>query len=728
MSDSSRKRRLAEVASTSLNVLTMGSATTTDVSHKIRLLLKALLAEADPLKELQSVKTTVRALLEICKNGEYWDLAREEVTLRQGPGPFLQSPGTLHACPPARGDEAPLSPLAEENLDAAAREGTVGAVVPLLKQACGSDDPSSVNPPVEVEELERDICFLLGLLAIKVAHQQAICKAGALRTLVALNNAIKDRVRGEGGVPHLVALLSSVDPKVQRAVAGSLRTLAFKNEENKALIVALGALPLLVQMLHAEDTTLHYEAVGVVGNLVHSSAPIKRAVLEAGALQPIINLLSSPCPDSQREAALLLGQFATEGEYKFAIVQRGAVAPLIEMLAHADTQLREMAAFALGRLAQNADNQAGIIASGGLLPLMDLLESRLGNLQHNAAFALYGLSDNDDNLIEFVREGVVQRILACDMIVQPSRDCVAKTLKRLQERLRGRVLAQILYNMQGAGGAARARIAVALAALTTPDSPSPAANRVMFLEKRTVHVLVDALTDPHTPGDLQAQAAASLMRVAEACGATSPLPLDPEPPEPQRVYLGPQYVNSRVESDVTFQVEGRPFYAHRIALQACSDIFRSMFDGHYRETDASVIPIPNIRWEVWEATMRCIYCGSVAVPPEAAQELLAVSDQYMLDTLKRLCEAAIAEGLTPDNVSAAFELAEGFNAPDLAKRCVLFCLAHHAALVAAPGGSRAGYAVAMQRMAPRLHAALAEHIARNADAAAASAGAAEAGS
>lgn len=115
---------------------------------QIRLLLKALLAEADPLKELQSVKTTVRALLEICKNGEYWDLAGEEVTLRQGPGPFLQSPGTLHACPPARGDEAHLSPLAEENLDAAAREGTVGAVVPLLKQACGSDDPSSVNPPV----------------------------------------------------------------------------------------------------------------------------------------------------------------------------------------------------------------------------------------------------------------------------------------------------------------------------------------------------------------------------------------------------------------------------------------------------------------------------------------------------------------------------------------------------------------------------------------------------
>lgn len=56
------------------------------------------------------------------------------------------------------------------------------------------------------------------------------------------------------------------------------------------------------------------QAVGVIGNLVHSSAPIKKKVLEEGALQPVINLLSSSCTDSQREAALLLGQFATGGQ------------------------------------------------------------------------------------------------------------------------------------------------------------------------------------------------------------------------------------------------------------------------------------------------------------------------------------------------------------------------------------------------------------------------------
>lgn len=76
-------------------------------------------------------------------------------------------------------------------------------------------------------------------------------------------------------------------------------------------IVDCGALPILIQMLRSEDVGVHYEAVGVIGNLVHSSQNIKRKVLEEGALQPVISLLSSTCAESQREAALLLGQFAT---------------------------------------------------------------------------------------------------------------------------------------------------------------------------------------------------------------------------------------------------------------------------------------------------------------------------------------------------------------------------------------------------------------------------------
>lgn len=76
------------------------------------------------------------------------------------------------------------------------------------------------------------------------------------------------------------------------------------------------------------------------------------------------------------------------------------------------------------------------------------------------------------------------------------------------------------------------------------------------------------------------------------------------------VYLGQQYVNNQTMSDVTFMVEGQPFYAHRIALLASSDAFRAMFEGNYREREAEEIPIPNIRFEVFEAMMQCIYTGN----------------------------------------------------------------------------------------------------------------------
>ncbi|KAL6993096.1 hypothetical protein U1Q18_011215 [Sarracenia purpurea var. burkii] len=156
------------------------------------------------------------------------------------------------------------------------------------------------------------------------------------------------------------------------------------------------ALPTVVLMLRSEDAAIHYEAVGVTENLVHSSPNIKKEVLLAGALQPVIGLLSSYCLESQREAALLLGQFpATDSDCKVHIVQRGAVPPLIEILQCPDSRLREMSAFALGRLAQDTHNQVGIAHSAGILPLIKLLDSKNGSLQHNA---LYGLADNESML------------------------------------------------------------------------------------------------------------------------------------------------------------------------------------------------------------------------------------------------------------------------------------------------------------------------------------------
>ncbi|XP_057959324.1 ARM REPEAT PROTEIN INTERACTING WITH ABF2 isoform X1 [Malania oleifera] len=598
--------------------------------------------------------------------------------------------------------------------------GAVPALVKHLQAPAPLNDCDRSPKPFE-HEVEKGSAFALGLLAVKPEHQQLIVDNGALPHLVNLltrhkggsssravnsvirraadaitnlaheNSSIKTRVRLEGGIPPLVELLEFTDTKVQRAAAGSLRTLAFKNDENKNQIVECNALPTLILMLRSEDAAIHYEAVGVIGNLVHSSPNIKKEVLAAGALQPVIGLLSSSCcSESQREAALLLGQFAaTDSDCKVHIVQRGAVRPLIEMLQSHDVQLREMSAFALGRLAQDMHNQAGIAHNGGLVPLLKLLDSKNGSLQHNAAFALYGLADNEDNVADFIKVGGVQKLQDGEFIVQATKDCVAKTLKRLEEKIHGRVLSHLLYLMRVAEKAVQRRVALALAHLCLPDD-----QRTIFIDNNGLELLLGLLVS--TSAKQQLDGSVALFKLANKALTLSPV--DAAPPSPTaKVYLGEEFVNNATLSDVTFLVEGERFYAHRIGLLASSDAFRAMFDGGYREKDARDIEIPNIRWEVFELMMRFIYTGSVDVTLDIAQDLLRAADQYLLEGLKRLCEYTIAQDISLENVSSMYDLSEAFNALSLRHTCILFILEQFDKLSARPGHS-----LLIQRIIPEI--------------------------
>ncbi|KOM36134.1 hypothetical protein LR48_Vigan02g228400 [Vigna angularis] len=466
--------------------------------------------------------------------------------------------------------------------------------------------------------------------------------ADAITNLAHENSSIKTRVRMEGGIPPLVHLLDFADAKVQRAAAGALRTLAFKNDENKNQIVECNALPTLILMLRSEDAAVHYEAVGVIGNLVHSSPNIKKEVLLAGALQPVIGLLSSCCSESQREAALLLGQFAaTDSDCKVHIVQRGAVQPLIEMLQSSDVQLREMSAFALGRLAQDTHNQAGIAHNGGLVPLLKLLDSKNGSLQHNAAFALYGLADNEDNVSDFIRVGGVQRLQDGEFIVQATKDCVAKTLKRLEEKIQGRVLNHLLYLMRVSEKGCQRRVALALAHLCSADD-----QRKFFIDHYGLELLIGLLGSSSSKQQLDG--AVALCKLANKASTLSPVDAPPLSPTPQ-------------------------------------------------EKEARDIEIPNIRWEVFELMMRFVYCGSVDVTLDIAQDLLRAADQYLLEGLKRLCEYTIAQDISLENVSSMYELSEAFNAIPLRHACILFILEQFDKLSARPGHS-----LLIQRVIPEI--------------------------
>ena len=86
----------------------------------------------------------------------------------------------------------------------------------------------------------------------------------------------------------------------------------------------------------------------------------------------------------------------------------------------------------------------------------------------------------------------------------------------------------------------------------------------------------------------------------------------------------------------------------------------------------------------WSALL-LLPAGSVEVTPDIAEELLQAADQYMLEGLKRLCEAAISAGLSTDSLSAVYDAAENYNAPQLGRRCVLYALEHYEDMVRRTG-------------------------------------------
>ncbi|MBA0588603.1 hypothetical protein Gorai_001698 [Gossypium raimondii] len=221
------------------------------------------------------------------------------------------------------------------------------------------------------------------------------------------------------------------------------------------------------------------------------------------------------------------------------------------------------------------------------------------------------------------------------------------------------------------------RVALALAYLCSPDD-----QRTIFIDNNGLELLLGLLGSTSTKQQLDG--AVALYKLSNKAMTLSPMDAAPPSPTPQ-VYLGEQYVNNATLSDVTFLVEGRRFYAHRICLLASSDAFRAMFDGGYREKDARDIEIPNIKWEVFELMMRFIYTGSVDVTLDIAQDLLRAADQYLLEGLKRLCEYTIAQDISLENVSSMYELSEAFHAISLRHTCILFILEHFDKLSARPG-------------------------------------------
>ncbi|KAI9556558.1 hypothetical protein GHT06_016348 [Daphnia sinensis] len=112
-----------------------------------------------------------------------------------------------------------------------------------------------------------------------------------------------------------------------------------------------------------------------------------------------------------------------------------------------------------------------------------------------------------------------------------------------------------------------------------------------------------------------------------------------------------QLFESKALNDVTLDVSGRHFQAHKSILASRSKVFAAMFVHETKEKLSNHVQIDDIEPDVFQEVLRFIYTGrlSLETMDMMATGLLAAADKYLLDQLKTECENHLIRRISPEN-------------------------------------------------------------------------------
>ncbi|XP_070561185.1 ankyrin repeat and BTB/POZ domain-containing protein 2-like [Ptychodera flava] len=143
--------------------------------------------------------------------------------------------------------------------------------------------------------------------------------------------------------------------------------------------------------------------------------------------------------------------------------------------------------------------------------------------------------------------------------------------------------------------------------------------------------------------------------------------------------IDPQYVNNPDMSDVTFIVEGRPFYAHKIILVTASKRFKAMLSDKFCESGQPCIEVNDFRYHVFKIVMEYLYHGgtdNLVIDERDVLEVMAAANFFLLEGLQRYCEILCSKLLTFENVVKFYKHAKLYNARSLMEYCEGYFLAN----------------------------------------------------
>ncbi|KAG4122019.1 hypothetical protein ERO13_D11G241800v2 [Gossypium hirsutum] len=151
-------------------------------------------------------------------------------------------------------------------------------------------------------------------------------------------------------------------------------------------------------------------------------------------------------------------------------------------------------------------------------------------------------------------------------------------------------------------------------------------------------------------------------------------------------------------SDITFNVFGEKFHAHKLVLAARSPVFEAEFSD--RMEDDNEIVVTDMEPKVFKALLHFIYRDSLiddeefvgtssssmpSVSDALAAKLLAAADKYDLPRLRLMCESVLCKDISVNSVANILALADRHYAMDLKSVCLKFAAENLVAVMRSDG-------------------------------------------
>uniref|UniRef100_A0A673X7Q9 Ankyrin repeat and BTB domain containing 3 n=1 Tax=Salmo trutta TaxID=8032 RepID=A0A673X7Q9_SALTR len=149
------------------------------------------------------------------------------------------------------------------------------------------------------------------------------------------------------------------------------------------------------------------------------------------------------------------------------------------------------------------------------------------------------------------------------------------------------------------------------------------------------------------------------------CYGPYPIPKLSEIKRKQTSRLDPHFLNNKEMSDVTFLVEGKPFYAHKVLLFTASG--RS---EHCSLSLSRLLCCVNVgSFVLLQLVMQYLYCGGTEhlhIRNTEVMELLSAAKFFQLEALQRHCEIICSKNINTETCVEIYSHTKFLDVPDLA--------------------------------------------------------------